>query len=107
ARRFGAKEIILATNHPTLRRKVLMSGESLEGARKRYNETVREVAREMEVTLCDIEKAFDRLSDRDLGERLLPYPDLFHLSEPGHMRYGEAIRPFVDTAVMRIIKGQA
>ena len=30
ARRFGAARIILSTNHPTLRHKVLLSGDSLE-----------------------------------------------------------------------------
>ena len=58
ARHFGARDIILATNHPTLRKKVLVSGRSLDDNRQRYNELVREVAAETEVTLCDIEATF-------------------------------------------------
>jgi lysophospholipase L1-like esterase len=105
ARLFGAKEIVLSTNHPTLRRKVLLSGESLEDARKRYNDTVREVAHETGVTLCDMEKAFDGLSDERLDQELIPYPDHLHLSAQGHVRYAQAIGPFVESAVDRIIEG--
>jgi lysophospholipase L1-like esterase len=105
ARLFGAKEIILSTNHPTLRRKILLSGESLEDARKRYNETVRKVAHETGVTLCDMEKAFDGLADQQLELELLPYPDHLHLSAPGHVRYAGTIGPLVKRAVERIIEG--
>ena len=35
ARRFGAARIVLSTNHPTLRHKVLLSGDSLETRRRR------------------------------------------------------------------------
>ena len=58
ARRFGARHVILSTNHPTLRHKVTMSGESLDQRRQRYNDHVREVATLNEVELCDIEEAF-------------------------------------------------
>ena len=63
ARRFGAGHIILSTNHPTLRHKVLLSGESLETRRQRYNDHVREVARLTEVELCDIDAGL-RISAR-------------------------------------------
>ena len=56
ARRFGAARIILSTNHPTLRHKVLLSGDSLETRRRRYNDQVREVAALTGVELCDIEQ---------------------------------------------------
>jgi len=105
SRRFGSREIILLTNHPTLRRKVLLSGESLDDARKRYNVIVREIARKTGVVLCDIEKHFESLTDPELDAQLLPYPDHLHLSIPGHARYADIIKPLIDEALQRVIQG--
>ncbi|MDO9414070.1 MAG: SGNH/GDSL hydrolase family protein [Pseudolabrys sp.] len=104
ARRFGASEIILSTNHPTLRRKTLMSGESLEEARIRYNEAVRQIAADTSVTFCDIESAFKGLDDAKLADVLLPYPDQLHLSKAGHETYAAAILPSIESAIQRVIK---
>src|SRR5580698_6222017 len=84
AKRFGARRIILSTNHPTLRHKVLLCGESLENRRRRYNEHMREVAAENAIQLCDIELAFSTLKESELAEMLMPYPDQLHLSVQGH-----------------------
>jgi lysophospholipase L1-like esterase len=99
ARHFGAREIILANNHPTLRHKVLLDGLTLEQRRQRYNEIVAEVAAESGVTFCDIEAGFAGLDADRLEEELLPYPDLLHLSAAGHRRYAGVIAPFVERAV--------
>ena len=103
ARVFGAREIILSTNHPTLRRKVLLSGESLEDSRRRYNDVVREIAAEKAVTLCDIDVAFGSLGDRELEALLLPYPDHLHLSPEGHLKYAATIQPHIERAIEKII----
>jgi len=103
ARRFGARRIILSTNHPTLRHKILLSGESLETRRKRYNQIVREVAQAGRVILCDIEDAFGGLSGTMLGKLLLPYPDQLHLTGLGHQRYAEAIKPLLESAIEEAI----
>ena len=103
AQHFGARRIILSTNHPTLRRKILLSGESLEDRRRRYNEHVREVAALTGVELCDIEAAFAGYDDASLSELLLPYPDLLHLSAAGHRCYANHIQPFVERAVAEIV----
>lgn len=103
ARNFGAREIILSTNHPTLRHKILPCGESLETRRKRYNELVREVARETDTTLCDMEEAFSEFSAGDLEALLLPYPDHLHLSALGHRHYADSIYPVVEDAVGRAL----
>jgi acyl-CoA thioesterase-1 len=103
ARAFGAREIILSTNHPTLRRKVLLSGESLEDGRRRYNDAVRNVADEKKVTLCDIEAAFGGVSDDELDTLLLPYPDHLHLSPKGHLKYTAAIQPYVEASIDRVL----
>jgi acyl-CoA thioesterase I len=99
ARRFGARRVIMSTNHPTLRHKVLLGGESLEDRRRRYNDIVRDVAAPAGVELCDIDEAFAAFDDRKLGEMLLPYPDHLHLSLAGHRHYASYIRPRVMRAV--------
>jgi acyl-CoA thioesterase-1 len=103
ARRFGARRIILATNHPTLRHKVLLSGESLEARRRRYNGHVRDVAALTGVDLCDVEDGFSHLDSGELEGMLLPYPDLLHLNVAGHRLYASCIRPQLERAVAEIV----
>ena len=103
ARRFGARHVILSTNHPTLRMKILMSGDSLETRRRRYNEQVREVAGITGATLCDIEEGFAHLDERQLAKMLLPYPDQLHLSLEGHELYASCIKPFIERSVADIL----
>lgn len=102
ARKFGASEIILSNNHTTLRRKPLLNGKTLEEQRQRYNEIVRDVAKETQVTFCDIDASFSLLDEAALREHLLPYPDWLHLSKLGHRRYAEVIEPYVRRAVERV-----
>jgi lysophospholipase L1-like esterase len=103
AQRFGARRIILSTNHPTLRHKVLLSGDSLEARRRRYNDHVREVASITSVELCDVEEGFAHLDQNELAAMLLPYPDLLHLSAAGHRLYADCIRPHVERAVAEVV----
>lgn len=103
ARRFGAKEIVLSTNHVTLRRRKLASGQTLEQRRVRYNEIVRDVARTTDVVLCDVEAAFIDFDDATLARMLLPEPDVLHLSEEGHRLYADYIYPYVDAAIRRTL----
>lgn len=103
ARRFGTRQIILSTNHPTLRSRTLVSGQTLEERRLMYNEIVREVARTCEVQLCDIAAAFAFASRDVLAGLLLPEPDVLHLSPAGHRVYTDAIFPLVSTAVEQIL----
>jgi lysophospholipase L1-like esterase len=104
-RRFGCKHIVLSTNHPTLRRKPMISGEPYEDANARYSEIVRRVATHTGVTLCDIRKVFAPFSDQQLDEMLLPYPDHLHLSIKGNKVYADAILPFVEDFVNRVLAG--
>ena len=105
ARRFGARAIVLATNHRTLRRDVLPSGEVYEDANERYSEIVREAAEVAGVDLCDIRAAFDPFDDEKLAAMLLPAPDLLHLSEEGNAAYAEAIWPHVRRATAAALEG--
>lgn len=103
ARRFGTREIILATNHQTLRHKVLLSGYTLEEGRKRFNDIVREVANETKVTLCDIDAGFAHFDREAIADMLLPYPDHLHLSPEGHKHYAELMSPYLAAAIRNAI----
>lgn len=99
ARRFGARHIILSTNHRTLRRDPMISGEVYEEANARYSDLIRAVAREAAVTLCDIQAVFKPFSDEELARMLLPAPDQLHLSVEGNRVYADAIWPIILAAV--------
>jgi len=103
ARRFDARQIVLSTNHPTLRHRPMVSGETLEQRRKKYNDIVRDVARETKVTLCDIDSAFAFASQEQLADLLLPEPDVLHLSPAGHQIYSDAITPALIRAVNAVL----
>lgn len=102
ARRFDARRVILSTNHPTLRHKVLLSGQSLESRRTLYNAVVRQVAEEAGVLLCDIDQAFAGHVGNGLAKLLLPYPDELHLSAEGHKVYANAIHSMLADAVASV-----
>jgi len=104
ARRFGTEEIILSTNHPTLRFRKLASGKTLEEQRHIYNDIVRDVAKESGVTLCDIARSFERFDQSALTALLLPEPDVLHLSPSGHRIYADAIYGFVERAAANVLK---
>lgn len=104
ARVFGARNIILSTNHPTLRLLPMVSKETLEQRRVRYNDIVREVAAEAKVVLCDIERAFDDVRHSGLAPMLMAEPDVLHLSALGHEKYAAAILDPVTAAVNQIIE---
>lgn len=99
ARRFGTSQVILLTNHPTLRTTVFEDGATYEDARRRYNEIVRRVARDAEVQLHDIEAAFAPIEDR-LAELLMEPPDVLHLSAAGHAVYADLLEPVLREALL-------
>ena len=101
ARLFGTREIVLSTNHPTLRHRKLRNGRTLEEQRVRYNQIVREVAAATHVTLCDIDAGFEGFDDRALRRLLLPEPDVLHLSPEGHEVYADLIFPALRAAIDR------
>ncbi len=99
ARLFGAHEIILSTNHRTLRRTPMASEESLEEASLRYNKLIRQVAAETDVMLCDVEEVFASVEDEGLKDLLLAAPDVLHLSERGNLVYADIMWPHVQLCV--------
>jgi len=101
---FGAREIVMATNHRTLRRAVLPSGQAYEDANADYSELLREVASRTGVVLCDIRRAFEPFSDEELDALLLPHPDHLHLSEQGNAEYAGAIWPSIERAMDSLLR---
>jgi lysophospholipase L1-like esterase len=99
ARIFGAREIVLSTNHRTFRREPIASGEPFETGNARYNELTRVVADEAGVTLCDVWEAFVPFDDATLERMLLPAPDVLHLSAEGNAVYADVIWPHLEAAV--------
>ncbi len=102
-RRFGCNHIVLSTNHPSLRRQPMISGEPYDDANARYSAIIRSVASTTGVTLCDIRKVFEPFADPQLDEMLLPPPDHLHLSIQGNKVYAAAILPFVEDCVNRVL----
>jgi lysophospholipase L1-like esterase len=98
-RNFGATHVLLATNHPSLRRTRLPSGETYEEANARYTTLIRKVAHAARVQLCDIRAAFEGFTDERLEELLLAPPDQLHLSEAGNLVYADSIWPQIEAAV--------
>ena len=81
----------------------MISGYSLDEATVRYNEIIRQVAREEDIHLVDIEPAYNRASDEELTRWLLPDPDILHLSEEGNEIYFKAFLPkFKEVLLKRI-----
>lgn len=102
--RFGARRVLLNTNHPTTRDSDIMAGGEItyEQNNRFYNTLVRDVveARADVVELIDIATVFDnqlRAGDRRLDQLLLP--DGLHLSRAGHTVYFEAVAPRIETVI--------
>lgn len=104
AQHFSVKHIILSNNHPTLRKKLLPGGKSLEEARMIYNEIIKEVALCSEVIFCNIEQWFLEIEENKYAEYLLPMPDGLHLSKSGHEHYTQKMLSIIQPCIEDIIK---
>lgn len=97
ARRFGARHVLLTTNHPTTKM-IELDGETIPHQRgnSEYNEVIRQVARDRnDVVLIDIDELFS--AQPETQELLLP--DGVHLSLRGHNLYYSAVYPDIERAV--------
>lgn len=107
---FGVKEVILRTNHPSPRQKI-MSNTQITYAQSNadYNLIIRKVAREDEnVKFVDIEKVFIDYckSGRGIDLKDLVLPDEIHLSKKGHEIYLETFYSYMKESVCRLINGK-
>jgi acyl-CoA thioesterase-1 len=106
---FGAKTIVLNTNHMTNRggRTFPLTKVSYEQSNGRYNEIIRSVARRMgaQVVLNDVEEAFRaRIGDDRARLADLLLPDGLHLSVAGHDLYFELTMPIIEHSVRTLIQ---
>ena len=89
ARVFGAKKIILATNHPSSKTLPFehLKSISYNESNVQYNKIIRKVAENQKVILIDHEKEWIKKIkiNQKLNDFLLP--DQIHLSEKGHELY--------------------
>jgi acyl-CoA thioesterase-1 len=95
---FGAKRILIHTNHLTT--KVLEKKDffvvSYAESNRRYNELIRKVARAAppQVQLVDIEAEWDRrLAEGRMQVQDLLFRDGIHLNAAGHLLYYEIVSP--------------
>ncbi|VEG89666.1 SGNH/GDSL hydrolase family protein [Legionella spiritensis] len=110
---FGAKSILLHTNHPTLRDRILYHSktkyQSYDENNKLYSQIIRDIAEGTQgVTLIDIEQIFHsqyKNHSRSLEELLLP--DGLHLSVLGHDLYYKTIKPYINEVLNNVIKKEA
>ncbi len=108
---FGAKHILLNTNHPTgLDVDPLPFTDIVyQQSNAHYNEIIRQVAAEAgpSVILNDIEHAFQNHtqgSRERLLDLLLPAPDWLHLSEKGHNLYFDTTYPLIKRLALDILQ---
>ena len=107
---FGARRVLLNTNHPTgLDRDELPGvGITYQQSNERYNEVIRHVVTlsDERVSLNDIERTFREHAGGDrarLEELLMPAPDLLHLSALGHDLYYRLINPVLEAFVLELL----
>lgn len=102
ARTFGAKRVLLNTNHPTLRDQEIISYTNItyEQSSQAYNEAIRGLAAELGdgVTLLDVEKMFREVMGSGVPLRSLLLDDGLHLSDLGHEHYLRFISPAAEKA---------
>ena len=104
---FGARRVMLNTNHPTTHDKDVFPSSQMtfESSNASYNRIIREVAGRFEdrVILNDIERVFHNhvRGDREQLRRLLLDEGL-HLSEAGHDLYFDCILPVVQKFIAQL-----
>lgn len=105
ARTFGARHVLLNTNHPTTRDKQVFPHypATFETGNLRYNQIIRQVAQEDGMlTLTDIGAAFRNRVNSGVALETLLLPDGLHLSEAGHDLYLELLTPPVLAAARQL-----
>ncbi|HWP27385.1 MAG TPA: SGNH/GDSL hydrolase family protein [Xanthobacteraceae bacterium] len=96
-KRFGAKRVAIATNHPSTRTETLLPNTTVtyQQNNSRYNEIIRTVAAQYDgmATLVDMEREVLRYIGDDFGKLAeLLLPDGIHLAKKGHEFYFERMK---------------
>ncbi|MCW5692484.1 MAG: SGNH/GDSL hydrolase family protein [Pseudolabrys sp.] len=107
ARTFGAKRVLLNTNHPTLRgsEKIPYTNITYEQSNQAYNASIRDLAAELgeQITFLDVEKRFHELLDGGVPLETLLLDDGLHLSELGHDYYFRFVGPSAQEALEQLL----
>lgn len=105
---FGAKFVVLHTNHPTTRDQAVLahSANTYEQQNQAYNQIIRNVADSSGplVTLVDIARVFaDAIGNAPDGARRFVLADGLHLSEDGHDLYFRTVFPALAPRVRQLL----
>jgi lysophospholipase L1-like esterase len=101
---FGAKTVLINTNHPTLKKIDFMEKLHQEN-NAAYNEICRNVAiKDNSIILIDTEALFLKTLSADFLLTDLLLPDGIHLSESGHDLYLKSVWPALSDSVTNIVK---
>lgn len=95
---FGAKKVVLRTNHPSPRTDYMTNTDITYGESNHfYNEIIREVAKgDSRITFVDVEQEFDRyIKEHHVRLEELTLPDGVYLSLLGHDVYFECMYPVI------------
>lgn len=103
---FGAKHVIVGTNHPTTRTRDPLPAVEFpyDTANRAYNAIIREVASTKSAVLADAEKAFDEaVAAGEATYADLVLDDELHLSQAGHEIYYRSRLPLLLDAVEQAV----
>ena len=102
--KFGAKHVLVNTNHPTLLNETIfpLTNLTYEESNQRYNEVIRSVSNSAneDVSINDIGLEFRiKIEDEDARHADLLLEDRLHLSANGHDLYYRLIAPVVEQSL--------
>lgn len=107
ARNFGAKHILVNSNHPTSRTQTIMAHTDIayETSNKRYNQAIRSLAANApaDVHFQDMEQHFNALVAAGTPIERLLLADGLHLSHAGHEAYFNVMAPVLRNAVESLL----
>jgi len=93
----GVGVVVVCTNHPSTK-------EGYAEHNEEYNTIIKEVCRDRDASLIDIEKSIKTscLYDRNFDAHVLT--DGVHLSEYGHLLYLNTIKPYLDGEIIKLLQ---
>ena len=101
---FGARRVILGTNHPSTRTGTMpQCNLTYQDSNRAFNALTRQVAREKDVRLVDMEAAIELAVKNGATFDDFVLADQLHLSHKGHAIYAQEYGPVVKDAVRHMV----